>query len=413
MFFFYKKQVEYQRMKFLFGKKTEYVLMHKDIPVLKGEYSFGSHSFKSISKILSPAHMPVGAKRSDGSLSINRLNHWFHWRGIPKYRLGLYQLMQRLHVEQPLDLLDKEYALSLSDTYWLKAEDDDATWERKNFFHRDFDQAAFGQAMFSMLGNEAGHSARHTPNNTTCGFHRKAWFRQNGTLILRKGGTPIYQQEPVNEWLASEIGRSLGMDVVPYTTELYENNLVSVCPIMTDEHTDLVPAADILTSLDLNDDFHLPYYLKALKDKGIRNGEKMINEMMILDYLLMNSDRHSQNFGILIDADTMEWKKAAPVFDTGTGLGCLVKDDEIMEELYKNKCQLFNAKHFSFDLLLEHLSLKNYDLNNLDGLPHLYGEKLLQYQQYTGITNKRIDSAYRLFYKRVLALKKYAATHNQ
>lgn len=396
-------------MKLFFRKKPDYLLMHKEIPVLKGDYSFSEHGFCEVKEIIHPEHLPVGSTDPDGKLVLHNLNDWIRWRGIPSYRIGLYQLQSRLGIKDPLDLLEREYSLSISDTYWLKEENDNATWKEINFFHRGFDQSGFGQAMFSMISQKADHTARHTPNNTTCGYHRKAWFRRGEKLFLLKGGSPIYQQEPVNEWLASQIAKHLGMHAVSYETELYENNLVSVCRAMTDENTDLVPAKDIIRSSKFPDnEFQLPFYINELKKHGIKNPEKEINEMLIIDYLLMNSDRHSQNMAVLHNADTGEWISTAPVFDSGTGLGCLVSDEKILQEEHENKCQLLNAKSFSHELLLDYINLNSYDLTSLDDLPEQYGKKLVQYQPYTGITNRRINDAYKLLFKRIRSLKKEA-----
>jgi hypothetical protein len=42
--------------------------------------------------------------------------------------------------------------------------------------------------------------------------------------------------------------------------------------------------------------------------------------MITLDYLIANTDRHLNNFGIIRNADTLEWIGPAPVFDSGTSL---------------------------------------------------------------------------------------------
>ena len=42
--------------------------------------------------------------------------------------------------------------------------------------------------------------------------------------------------------------------------------------------------------------------------------------MIVLDYIIANEDRHFNNFGLLRDANTLEWLGAAPVFDSGTSL---------------------------------------------------------------------------------------------
>ncbi len=392
----------------LFKKKNIYVLMHKDIPVCTGEYDISKHEFSKITKIHNSEHLPIGVIEQ-GKLSLKALNHWYRWRGIPAYRVGLVQLSERLEISDPTELLDKEYALSVSDTYWIKEDHDEVSWNEINFFHRSYDQQGFGQAMFSTMSGHPDGSARHTPNNTLCGYHRKAWFKREDGLYLLKGGSPFYQLEPVNEWLAGQIAIRLGLHAIPYEVELYENNLVSVCKCITDENTDLVTAGDVLlTGNPPQDKFQLSYYISLLEEHGIHDAKKCLSDMLVLDFLLMNTDRHNQNHGILVDANTMEWKGVAPIFDTGTGLGCLDGDEEVLAHEHYNDCKLFNSRNFSHDLLLQYIDLNAYDFSKLDGLPRQYGEKLLQFQPVSQISNNRINDSYKLFYKRVLRIQKAA-----
>ena len=45
-----------------------------------------------------------------------------------------------------------------------------------------------------------------------------------------------------------------------------------------------------------------------------------LDRMIVLDYIIANEDRHFNNFGLLRDANTLEWIGAAPIFDSGTSL---------------------------------------------------------------------------------------------
>ena len=47
-----------------------------------------------------------------------------------------------------------------------------------------------------------------------------------------------------------------------------------------------------------------------------------VEKMLVVDYLMANFDRHWNNFGVLIDSESREWLRAAPVFDTGESLWC-------------------------------------------------------------------------------------------
>ena len=39
--------------------------------------------------------------------------------------------------------------------------------------------------------------------------------------------------------------------------------------------------------------------------------------MFILDYIMLNEDRHLNNFGIIRDFKTLNWISTAQIFDTG------------------------------------------------------------------------------------------------
>ncbi len=380
--------------------------MHKDIPVLRGEYDLSTHSFRRVESIMNPNHMPVGTMY-DGEIGLERFNHWIRWRGIPEYRVGLDQLLDKLGIEHPSDLLDMEYALSVSDHYWIKPANDRNTYEDLNFFERDFAQEEFGKAMFSTIRFEASDAALHTPNNTLCGYHRKAWFHRGSSLMLYKGGSPWFQQEPVMEWMASEIGVRLGMDVVKYDVKVYENQLVSECKNMLDLDTDLVPADDILyAGMKKKGEIVLDYYMNLLESHHVPNAMEAMDDMMILDFMLMNTDRHNQNFGILVDANTMEWLKVAPIFDTGTCLGAL-KSDEDLEHIQEFEYKLFRGRVIVDERLIGIIAKHgSYDFSALDDMPVALARKLAKFQDVSGMRNERIQLLANLLGARIERMKR-------
>ena len=102
--------------------------MHKDIPVLEAPYSTSSHTFTKDPVILNDRHVPLGIRKYSG-VSLNRLNYWWVWRGIPDYRVGLDRLLEHLDIENQQILLDQEYGLSVSDHYWLKPSNEDLSYK--------------------------------------------------------------------------------------------------------------------------------------------------------------------------------------------------------------------------------------------------------------------------------------------
>ena len=102
--------------------------MHKDKAVLSAEYSPQTHTFRKITEVHDASHYPVGTFVK-GSISLDLLNDWWVWRGIPDYRVDLKRLLKRLGVANRLDLLEEEFGLSLSDHYWLRQERVNASYE--------------------------------------------------------------------------------------------------------------------------------------------------------------------------------------------------------------------------------------------------------------------------------------------
>jgi hypothetical protein len=45
-----------------------------------------------------------------------------------------------------------------------------------------------------------------------------------------------------------------------------------------------------------------------------------MDEMLVLDYIIANQDRHFGNFGFIRDVNTLEFLDFAPIFDCGTSL---------------------------------------------------------------------------------------------
>ena len=60
-----------------------------------------------------------------------------------------------------------------------------------------------------------------------------------------------------------------------------------------------------------------------MQKKGVHNAKLKIDEMLALDFIIGNEDRHRGNFGIIRNADSLEWLKIAPIFDNGN---CLFYD---------------------------------------------------------------------------------------
>lgn len=372
-------------------------LMNKNKEVMLTEYDSATGVFTNIYDVYNIDYAPYILKSfyknedvNDTSLRTN-LSEWFKGRGIPSWRDKLDLLLHRLNINAPCELLNKAFGLSLSDQYWLKPVDSNIKYEDINFFDNDFDYAEFMEASLSknskMIQNA---TSLKTPNNTTDGMLKKAWIIEDGTRYLLKGGYKNETLQPFNEVLASEICKRLGFDHVEYTLDTYKDMVVSKCPCFITKDTELIACNQIRNDMKKHNSIEdYEEYIKKLEFEGIKDAREKIENMYILDFLMMNEDRHLNNFGIIRDVNILEWLDVAPIFDNGESLKMTIyNSDEIS---INGEGRLFyNIVTFD-DIIKVVKDIKRIDISKLDGVVEEYDELLHKYQNITGITEDRIN----------------------
>ena len=365
-------------------KNMRCILMNKNTPVLEAEYMSGVGVFTNIYALYNTDYMPYHLRNSN-SLCV-QLNEWFKNRGIPSFRDRLDLLMHRLNVHAPSELLDKAFGLSLSDQYWLKPKDLDISYDKINFFENDFEYAPFRDASLSKnsdcIQNE---SSLYSPNNTTDGMLRKAWIIEDGIRYLLKGGYKNETLQPFNEVLASEICRRLGFDHVEYSLTIYKDMVI----VRIDKRA---PS----TSLYLNNEQVLDKkIIKKLESEGIEDARIKMENMFILDYLMLNEDRHLNNFGIIRNVNTLKWVDVAPIFDNGQSLNIQYYDE------YKF---FYEIKSFK-EIIQVVQDLNRIDIDKLQDLPAWFDDLLHQYQHMTYYSDQRIHKLCVLLNRQIHNLK--------
>lgn len=86
------------------------------------------------------------------------------------------------------------------------------------------------------------------------------------------------------------------------------------------------------------------HYLNCCEALGAPDMTHAVDQMIVLDYLIANEDRHQNNFGLIRNAKTLEWISAAPIFDSGASLGY----DKLPEQIrpsWNVECKPFKKTH--------------------------------------------------------------------
>lgn len=388
------------------------VLMNKNTEILLAEYDSVNGVFSKIDDIYNIDYAPYILKsyylKGDENDTPFRksLSDWFKGRGIPSWRDKLDLLLHRLDICVPSELLDKAFGLSLSDQYWIKPYDTNISYEDVNFFDNDFDYGEFLEASLSKnSGIIKNENSLKTPNNTTDGMLRKAWIIENGTRYLLKGGYKNELLQPFNEVLASEICRRLGFSHVEYTLDTYKDMVVSKCPCFITKDTELVTCYQIRNDMERHNNIEdYEEYIKVLEEKGITDARIKLENMYILDFLIMNEDRHLNNFGVIRDVNTLKFLDVAPIFDNGQSLKIEYYDEDELHISGEGRL-FYEVKPFT-EIIKVVKDLKRIDISKLDGLTEWFDDLLHEYQHLTGFSDKRIYRLCVLLQRQIDRLKK-------
>lgn len=297
----------------------KYTLMHKNKLVADLALDEASGSISRVEKVYNIEHVPVGIHVENEFIDRGSLNQWWSSRAIPASRNGIKNVLEELTIQNTNFLVEKSWGLSLSDQYWIRPSNSDIAWEQVNFFQNSFSED-MGNLLFGHKANGENIDLM-SPDNTSDGWLKKKWKIIDGKRYLIKGGSGATQQEPYNEVFASKLMERLGIEHVSYTLYVENGYPFSICEDFVTADTELITAYHIMQMQKKPN--HLSWYrhfLNCCESLHILGMQEYLDRMIVLDYLIANEDRHQNNFGVIRNAETLEYLGGAPIYDSGTSL---------------------------------------------------------------------------------------------
>ena len=341
-----------------------YTLMHKDIPVANLTLDEATGSIQRIDALFRGEHLPVGVPVRHGVADRAAFNAWWTDRFIPSARSGLVDALSQLGFPNPQQVISRNLGLSLSDHYWVKPAGSNLSWDEVNFFENGFSPDV-GDALLGKLSKTSDIDLR-SPDWTCDGNLRKRWAILDGKRCLVKAGSGPFQQQPYNEVIAYKMADRLGIPHIPYTLLWDEGLPYSVCEDFVTPDTELIPAWRVMqTQKKDNQTSVYQHYRNCCEKLGVPGTTHALDQMMVLDYLIANEDRHFNNFGLLRNPDTLEWLGPAPIYDSGSSLGY----DKLTPQIRSGAgitCKPFKRTHQ--DQLRLVTSFDWLDFSNLNGV---------------------------------------------
>lgn len=245
------------------------------------------------------------------------LSSWIRHRTIPKNRAFVNSILAKsgLNINRPMNIVAVSKGLSLNDSYWVVEENNKDTFEKTNLYDNRL-SAVLASIAFTGYGSNIRSSLISSPEFTTNGMLQKCWRRIGGKIMLYKGGTSGFAntgKEPYSEYYAYEVAKCLGFDAIEYNISKWKGLLCSTCELFTSKDVSYVPVGKIVTKGGIE---AVRNYIENLGENYINK----FNDMLVLDAIIYNTDRHFGNFGFLINSNTNEIIDFAPLFDHGNSL---------------------------------------------------------------------------------------------
>lgn len=353
-----------------------------------------------VEKVFDENLLPLG-----GNQSATALKTWWARRAVPITQAHVNRLLEKMNKTNQAFLTDN-LGLSMTDHYWICPVGIHLEWGQINFYENDF-LDGFADQMFSEQANP--NISERVPGCSSQGDLIKKWLVQDGKRFLMKGNTGNFSQQSLNEVLATEIHKRQAQQpyveykVVPHPTE---DQLCCISEAFTSEKLEFIPAIDVINSQKKRNEIsYYEHFISICEQHGLKTEQvrEFLEYMILTDFIISNTDRHLNNFGILRDGDTLEFVSMAPIFDSGNSMFF----DKYMipkgDALYSVKINSFKNSELE---MLKYVQKR--DRINLDLLPDDNFLRTLYSQNY--MPEERIEGLITAFSQKKEMLKEFVLT---
>lgn len=375
-----------------------YTLMNKRRPVFSFDTFGNSFQIERIDLAENSDYAPPAIMIDDDVVNVESFTKWITSRNVPVSRQHLQESLSVLNesVGRAMnidELAQRNYFLSLSDQYWIKPTNADIAWDNINFFTNSF-SSDVGMMMFDRIQVDTPNL--QSPDAAAGGYLSKKWVAEGDKRYLIKASSPPYQQEAFNEEIASKVCTRLGIPHTEYFAYSKNGESHCRCECFINENTELVPATAILHKYYYNDNRISKYELfkNTCQLMHIPDYEQHIDDMLIVDFIMGNEDRHFTNFGAIRDVNTCQYLGFAPIFDTGRSL-CFSEDTNYIDVNADIKSNVPFAEYHSEQIKLVSCP-DRYDLSKLKGLSdevaEMFSKSDYKYKDRIKVISTLIDS---------------------
>jgi len=314
--------------------QNDFIILNKDVIVASFNSNLGNFEIYG--------NLPYG---------FDNLAAWIHSRYKFSCARDVRHFFNTIGIKNEIDFIDIVHCVSLHDTFWVKRTDDDLVWKDISPYTHNYSNIVSTYALDGIIIKDKSKDY-FSPVIETGGTFPHTWIWKNNEIHFVKAGSKYTipasnsGREPYSEYYASIIAKYLNFNSVEYTIRNHTRHdnkidVVTECKIFTNEAYGSTTAnnLNLLSYEDIID------YCRDLSDKSYNT----ILDMLFLDCLLLNTDRHFSNIEFIVNNDTQQIIDIAPIFDNNFALlprfienydrfnrsDYVARDNRKFEDLYK------------------------------------------------------------------------------
>lgn len=286
-----------------------YYLMNKDKVIL----AFSSNPKASVSDDNS---FSIAKQYGQTPFGFQNITTWIEDRKASKYNACLKNIMKQLRCDNSEEFIRLTHAVGINDTFWISSDSESLSWKDVSPYQNPFNDIISRLAFDGTETENCGNFISLISPELSCdGSFRKCFQKEaadgefdSNIFLYKRSGELGAGLEPYCEMLASEIAKIVAPSSVKYNICTLHGKPASKCNLFTNETLGYASyfklnKARICSFMDIWSDF---------EKIGC---EQSFRELLTVDSLCFNQDRHSGNYGVLFDNDTMEILGMSPVFD--------------------------------------------------------------------------------------------------
>lgn len=289
--------------------------MNKDVVVLR---------FSVVRDTLGPNYSTLYINRKDlMPKDLRNFRDWLGGRYILSYRNSIEVFFKMLGVNNIEDFMEITNCISLKDSYWVKGINSKKSWNTVSPFRNPLNKVV---ADYSFSRKINGKNITGSPDFSTDGNFPKCWRKtQYGVYLYKAGSSGACNagNEPYSEVYAYKIAKEMGINALKYDLGEYKNTLVSKCKCMTSEKIGMMSYRDLTGETECD-------FKKLITSMNGQN-KKYIIDMLLLDYVICNVDRHYGNIGVLLDNDKNKVIGFTPLYDHNLSCIPYYMEDESLD----------------------------------------------------------------------------------